>query len=266
PGWYRLRPPADAGRLTGRRGPPGTRPDAGGGRRLQLGGGVPGTGRGRLPPPPAGGRARGAGRRGGRAGSPPPARAGWAAWGGAPLGAGRRREPWRAAMAPHAGLIYSGHVAAAVLNRLEIPRTAIIIGPKHTPLGMEWAVAPHQTWELPLGRIASDPALARRLAKAIPGLALDALAHQQEHAIEVELPFLARLAPEPRVVGIAIGQGDLAGCRRFADGLADVLRQCDERPLLLISSDMNHFATDEENRRLDELALAALERLDPEEV
>ena len=66
------------------------------------------------------------------------------------------------------------------------------------------------------------------------------------------------------MVGIAIGHGDLESCRRFAEGLADLLREREERPLLLISSDMNHFATDAENRRLDALALAALERRDPE--
>ncbi len=62
--------------------------------------------------------------------------------------------------------------------------------------------------------------LARQLCQAIPGLEMDAAAHQREHAIEVELPLLARLAPESKVVGIAIGHGDLASCRRFAEGLA----------------------------------------------
>jgi AmmeMemoRadiSam system protein B/AmmeMemoRadiSam system protein A len=178
----------------------------------------------------------------------------------------RSEEAWPAAMVPHAGLRFSGYIAAAVLRRLAIPRTVIVIGPKHTPHGMEWAVAPHREWSLPGAAVASDPELARALAEAIPGLALDAAAHQQEHAIEVELPFLARLAPQARVVGIAIGQGDLAACRRFAGGLAEVLRRRPDKPLLLISSDMNHFAADAENRRLDELALAALETLDPQEV
>jgi AmmeMemoRadiSam system protein B len=93
---------------------------------------------------------------------------------------------------------------------------------------------------------------------------MDAAAHQREHAVEVELPIIARLAPESKVVGIAIGHGDLASCRRFAEGLAEVLRERDDQPLLLISSDMNHYASDAENRRLDELALAALQRGDPE--
>ncbi len=175
----------------------------------------------------------------------------------------RTQEAWPAAMVPHAGLIYSGRIAADVLRRLKIPRTVIVLSPKHTPLGMDWAVAPHQSWAFPGGRLESDVQVAQQLAAAIPGLELDAGAHQREHGIEVELPLLARLAPEARVVGIAIGAGDLASCRRFAEGLAQVLRQSEERPLLLISSDMNHYATDAENRRLDAIALAALEHLDP---
>ena len=176
----------------------------------------------------------------------------------------RGSEEWAAAMVPHAGLKFSGRIAADVLKRLRIPRTVIVIGPKHTAQGVEWAVAPHQTWELPGVSVESDFLLARRMCQAIPGLEMDASAHQREHAIEVELPLLARLAPESKVVGIAIGHGDLESCRSFAEGLAGLLRESEERPLLLISSDMNHFASDAENRRLDALALAALERGDAE--
>lgn len=175
----------------------------------------------------------------------------------------RRPETWPAAMVPHAGLKYSGALAAAVFNRLEVPELVIVIGPKHTRQGVNWAVAPQETWSIPGASLPSDPALARALVEAIPGLQLDALAHQHEHAIEIELPFLARLAPQTRVVGIALGAATLERCRQFATGLADVLRGLPTRPLLLISSDMNHFATDHENRRLDALALGAMERLDP---
>jgi AmmeMemoRadiSam system radical SAM enzyme/AmmeMemoRadiSam system protein B/AmmeMemoRadiSam system protein A len=179
--------------------------------------------------------------------------------------AGQRRPERRAAaLVPHAGFRYSGRIAADVLRRLEFPRQVIVIGPKHTPLGVEWAVAPQQTWELPGLEVQGDFMLARRLCQAVAGLEMDAAAHQREHAVEVELPLLARLAPESRVVGIAIGHADLDGCRRFAEGLAGLLREREERPLLLVSSDMNHFATDAENRRLDALALEALERCDPE--
>jgi AmmeMemoRadiSam system protein B len=169
-------------------------------------------------------------------------------------------------MVPHAGLKFSGHIAAAVLNKMEIPSTVIVIGPSHTGRGMEWAVAPHQTWSLPGIEVASDFMLARRLSQTIAGLELDAVAHQHEHAIEVELPLLARLAPQSKVLGITIGPGDLESCRRFARGLAEVLLDREDKPLLLISSDMNHFASDAENRRLDELALDALDHCDAAEL
>lgn len=176
----------------------------------------------------------------------------------------RRTKSWPAALVPHASLRFSGRIAANVLQRIKIPPTVIIIGPKHTPYGAEWAVAPHETWTIPGHQLPADPELARKLTEAIPGLVLDASAHREEHAIEVELPFIARLAPATKVVGIVIGHGDLESCRLFATGLAGVLRSLDPRPLLLISSDMNHFATDDENRRLDAMALEELEKLNPQ--
>jgi AmmeMemoRadiSam system protein B/AmmeMemoRadiSam system protein A len=183
------------------------------------------------------------------------------------MGAPVPAETWSAAMIPHAGLIFSGRIAASVLKRIRIPRTVIVVGPKHTPYGMDWAIAPQQAWAMPGFTVESDLKLVRQMTQAIPGLELDSLAHKQEHAIEVELPFISRLAPEARVLGIAIGgDTDYADCVRFAEGFANVLRESDERPLLLISSDMNHFATDRETRRLDEMAIAALEGLDPHDV
>jgi len=170
---------------------------------------------------------------------------------------------WPGVLVPHAGLIYSGRLAAQTFRRVRIPPTVIIIAPKHTRQGVDCAVAPHEIWSLPGAQMASDPGLARRLADEVPGLQLDAAAHQQEHSIEVQLPILARLAPHSRVVGITLGAGDWERCRALATGLAKVLRSLQPRPLLVISSDMNHYASDDENRRLDEIALQAVETLDP---
>ena len=170
---------------------------------------------------------------------------------------------WPAAMVPHAGLKYSGTIAASTLASLEIPASVLVIGPKHTRHGVAWAVSPHESWQLPGGDMAADPELALQLVDAIPGLELDAEAHREEHAIEVELPLIRHLAPQTKVTGIAIGSGDLEACQVFAEHLATVLDQLESPPLLLISSDMNHFASDAENRRLDETALAAMESLDP---
>ena len=167
-----------------------------------------------------------------------------------------------AAMVPHAGWVFSGKLAADVLKRIEIPRTVIVIGPKHTSNGLDWAVAPNRVWSFPGGQLETDLELARALVAAIPGLQFDAAAHQQEHGIEVELPIIHRLAPQTKVVGICVSGATPARCEDFARGLASVLENfLLDPPLLLISSDMNHYADDTETRRLDALALAEFDRL-----
>lgn len=179
----------------------------------------------------------------------------------------RRRAACRAAMLPHAGWRYSGRIAAQVLAETDfsgLSETVILLGPKHTLHGVDWAIAPHAQWQFPGGSLAADLDLSEQLVRAIPGLEFDAAAHRQEHAIEVELPLLARLRPGCRIVGVAVGGAGLAECRRFAHGLAEVIRRCPRPPLLVISSDMNHFADDAETRIVDEIALAAMESLDAE--
>ncbi len=179
------------------------------------------------------------------------------------LPAGVEKASWAAALVPHAGWVYSGRLAAEVLGRVEIPPRVIVFCPKHRPMGADWAVAPHRTWSLPSRDVGSDPQLAQLLAERIQGLELDAAAHAAEHAIEVQLPILARLAPRSRVVGIAMHGGGLDALERFADQLAGVLGELPSPPLLVISTDMNHYADEATTRHLDRMALDALETLDP---
>jgi AmmeMemoRadiSam system radical SAM enzyme/AmmeMemoRadiSam system protein B/uncharacterized protein (TIGR00296 family) len=173
------------------------------------------------------------------------------------------KERWPAVMVPHAGLQYSGRIAGQVFRRIHIPESVIIIGPRHTRNGVDLAVAPNAEWELPGQSITSDVALAQVIVAGVPALQFDAAAHAAEHSIEVELPFLARLAPQARVVGITIGSASLEQCLTIGHQLAAVIRTLPVQPLLVVSSDMNHFATDAENRRLDELALKAMETMSP---
>jgi AmmeMemoRadiSam system protein B/AmmeMemoRadiSam system protein A len=173
-------------------------------------------------------------------------------------------QPWAGAMAPHAGWVYSGRLAAAVFSRIAIPDCAIVLCPKHRPGGARWAVAPHRRWLFPGGELPSDPELAARLADGVEGLEPDAEAHREEHAIEVQLPLLARLAPRLRVVGITVGDSPLPELLRFGVAMSVVLRDMPQRPLLVVSSDMNHFADVATTQRLDGLALSAIATRDPE--
>jgi AmmeMemoRadiSam system protein B len=171
----------------------------------------------------------------------------------------------RAIMVPHAGLRFSGTVAATVWNSIHFPQSLLLIGPKHTPAGVDWAVSPHHQWLI--GNQASlqaDIELSHRIAEQVHGMKLDAAAHRREHAIEIELPFIHYLAPATAIAAIVMQSTDWEHIARAAKELASVLRSLQEMPLLVISSDMNHFADDAETRRRDRLALDALRSGDPQ--
>ncbi len=172
-----------------------------------------------------------------------------------------------AAMVPHAGLRYSGRIAADVWRRIKMPESVLIIGPKHTADGVDWAVAPHDVWRLSAdASMAGNVELAHQIAESVPGMQLDAAAHAREHGTEVQLPILYRIAPSVRVAAIAMAGATVEELEQAAGALAELLQSLDKPPLLVISSDMNHFADDVENRRRDRIALAALQRNDPREL
>ena len=169
-----------------------------------------------------------------------------------------------AVMVPHAGLRFSGRIAADVFQQVRIPESVLIIGPKHTAEGVDWAVAPHDKWLLSSNsRMDGDIELATNLADMVPGMELDAAAHAREHGIEVQLPLLHRIAPQTRITAIAMSGGDFDEIDSAANDLASFISSLDHLPLMIISSDMNHFADEDETHRRDRLALDALKRNDP---
>lgn len=176
---------------------------------------------------------------------------------------GRARRPARAVMLPHAGWVYCGPTIGRTLGRVTLPDTAIILGPRHTPYGPEWSIAPHQTWDIPGDAVPIAADLVDALVARLPELQPEPEAHKLEHGSEVLLPFLRRMNPAIRVVPIVLGQTDWAGATRFAAALAEVVRSAAKPPLLVISSDMNHFLDEAETRRRDALALQALTAGDP---
>src|ERR1700688_266921 len=101
----------------------------------------------------------------------------------------------RACLVPHAGYTYSGNVAGEVYRRIEIPARVILVGPRHYPRGAPLAILSDGAWQTPLGMASIDRLLAEKIVSAFPLLREDAVAHSAEHSLEVQIPFLQRLAP-----------------------------------------------------------------------
>jgi len=165
-----------------------------------------------------------------------------------------------AVLVPHAGWKYSGRLAAQTLKRVEIPHWAIIFAPQHRGGGAEWAVAPHQTWTLPGKNVEANLPMTEKMIQAVDFFAFDPVPHAQEHAIEVLLPILARLAPETKISAVAMSMSSWEMIQQGAAQFAQFLHSLPEKPLLIISSDMNHFANEETTRRVDHIALDAIQR------
>ncbi|MFN7448653.1 MAG: AmmeMemoRadiSam system radical SAM enzyme [Pirellula sp.] len=172
-----------------------------------------------------------------------------------------------AIMTPHAGLNFSGQVATDVWNRVQLPQTLLIIGPKHTAHGCDWAVSPASSWTIPEGGSwKANLKLASEIAKEVEGMQLDLGAHATEHGIEVQLPILESLTSieeRPSLTAVVVRGATWEEIERVSSQLAKILEKQEKLPLLVISSDMNHYEAEAENRRRDELAMEAMLTGDP---
>jgi hypothetical protein len=165
-------------------------------------------------------------------------------------------------IAPHAGYMYSGHVAGAVYSRIEIPSRAVILCPNHTGMGQPLSIMTRATWQTPLGDVAADTELGDALVQRFPALQEDSAAHRSEHAIEVQLPFLQTRRPGLKFVPIAVGMSDFEVLAGLGEGLADVLSTHEEKALIIASSDMNHYESDAVTRVKDRKAIDRVLKLD----
>ena len=169
----------------------------------------------------------------------------------------------RGCVVPHAGYMYSGHVAGAVFGRLP-PRAAyIILCPNHTGRGAPLAVMSSGEWRTPLGFVPVDSALAASLRHSCPLLMEDAEAHADEHSLEVELPFLQRSVGTFTFVPIAVGVSRLAALESLGRGIAQTLKNWQTPVLIVASSDMNHYEPDDVTRLKDRKAIDRILALDP---
>jgi AmmeMemoRadiSam system protein B len=174
------------------------------------------------------------------------------------------RKPVRAigCIAPHAGYMYSGHVAGAVFAGVEIPQLCLVLCPNHTGVGRALAIMSEGAWETPLGDVPIDNSFAAALKQRFPLLQEDSSAHRSEHAAEVELPFLQVRQPQLKFVPIALGTSQFAALEQLGEAIADVIAAQSNPVLIVASSDMNHYESDAVTRVKDHSAIEPILALD----
>jgi len=172
---------------------------------------------------------------------------------GAPLGC----------VVPHAGYMYSGAIAGAVYASMELPRKFILLCPNHTGRGEPLSIMSEGEWETPLGLARIDSGLAGELKKRCRLLSEDFQAHRHEHSLEVQIPFLQTLEPQMQFVPIAVGTAAFDALESLGRAIAETIRGRAEKALVVASSDMNHYESDERTRLKDRQAIDQLLALDP---
>jgi AmmeMemoRadiSam system protein B len=146
-----------------------------------------------------------------------------------------------ALISPHAGLRYSGPVAAYGygLLRGRSPLTVVLVGPSHRAYFDGVAVHARGAWETPMGRAPVDEALAEALLDTDRAIFADASVHREEHSLEMQMPFLQRIVPALRVVPAMMGNQSRREVEALAAVLSRALKDRDD-VVMVASSDLSH--------------------------
>jgi len=168
-------------------------------------------------------------------------------------------------VSPHAGLKYSGPVAAHgfALLRNRPSATVIMVGPAHRAVFDGVAVYSRGAFETPMGRVPVAEDLADSLIAADPRLYAEPRPHRDEHSLEMQLPFLQHTVGDLEIVPMLMGSQSRAETSALAGAMARVL-QDREDVLLLASSDLSHYHPATVANRMDALVVGDVERFDPE--
>ena len=165
----------------------------------------------------------------------------------------------KALIVPHAGYVYSGAVAARAYDELAaargIVKRVVLIGPSHFVAGRGLALPECEAFETPLGRIPLDAAGIAALAD-LKQVVRSAAAHAQEHSLEVQLPFLQRMLGDFSLIPIAAGSA-------LTEEVVEVIERLwgGSETLFVISTDMSHYHSYEDAKRIDGETLERIEAL-----
>jgi hypothetical protein len=169
-------------------------------------------------------------------------------------------------VAPHAGYQYSGPVAAKVYARLKVSGSVILIGPNHGSGGgydaPPVAIMSEGSWELPTGEISIDEKLAKIIVEEAPGVTEAGFAHEAEHSLEVQVPFLQRFAGEISIAPIIMGRLPQDQVLTLADGIYNAVIKYGEPVTFVASTDFSHYVPQKTANELDHMAIKKIEALD----
>lgn len=163
----------------------------------------------------------------------------------------------KAVIVPHAGYVYSGAIAAKAYERLangaDRIRRIVLLGPTHRVYVRGLAAPKTDHFATPLGSVAIDRAALESL-RDLPQVVFSDEAHAMEHSLEVQLPFLQRIAPEAVLVPLAVGD-------TTPRAVAEVLERFWDDPatLIVISSDLSHFLPYDDAKRRDSTTATNIE-------
>ncbi len=167
-------------------------------------------------------------------------------------------------VAPHAGYVYSGKVAAAAFCSFCKADTYIILSPNHTGLGSTVSIFPPGEWKTPLGTVDVDDALCSAIAESL-NTERDDLAHISEHAAEVQVPFLQYRFKDFKIAPITIAEHGFEELKKLSGALVKAAAEVKKSGIgvaLIASSDFSHFVHEEKARREDIAAIRYIEALD----
>jgi MEMO1 family protein len=171
-----------------------------------------------------------------------------------------------ALVSPHAGLRYSGPVAAHGyrLLRGRADLVAVLVGPAHRPTFDGCAVFARGAWQTPLGEVAVAEDVAAALVAADPVVLDLPSVHADEHSLEMQMPFLQHVVPGLGIVPILMGSQTRSEVDALAAALARVLSSRTGDVLLVASSDLSHYEPAPVAHRLDAKVVSEIERFDPD--
>lgn len=170
-------------------------------------------------------------------------------------------------IAPHAGYVYSGGVAATAYASLSGRDydSVIVVAPSHRVAFRGSSVYGGDAYETPLGRVRIDSELADSIRDPARGIDYDPRAHASEHSLEVQVPFLQTTLGDFSLVAVVMGEQSEQHVRLLASALADAVRGAGDRSVLLVAStDLSHYHDQDTAVELDSNVLEAVRNFDPE--